>query len=479
MKNTTYSTFPVNNQSQPEPSGEQKHRNVFYTARLSLKRHASGGNVLIAVTVLALIIANIPGINQYYFNFWEQKIALQIGHFNLFSHSGHPMSMLDFINDALMAIFFFSIGLEIKREILVGELSSFKQALLPIIAAIGGMVMPVMIYLIFAHGTPYSGGAAIPMATDIAFSLGVLSMLGKRVPLSLKIFLTTLAVVDDIGGIIVIALFYSTHIEGMLLLVAFLLLGVLLLGSVLRIQNNWFYLGIGAVVWFLFLNSGIHPTIAGVLVAFCVPAKPVFAPNNYIKTIRANIRRFNAEDHKLLNRRSILSKDQMNWLKQIESASDKVISPLQELEDSLHSTVNYIILPLFAFANAGIFLLDTPASSIFEGISIAIIIALVIGKLFGIFIFSWLTVKLKLAPMPEGTNWKMMFSIAMLGGIGFTVSLFIANLSFGGNTPEITSMLSHAKLGIVIGSLLAGLIGWILLHRTLPADANNPEEQES
>ena len=295
MKNTTYSTFPVNNQSQPEPSGEQKHRNVFYTARLSLKRHASGGNVLIAVTVLALIIANIPGINQYYFNFWEQKIALQIGHFNLFSHSGHPMSMLDFINDALMAIFFFSIGLEIKREILVGELSSFKQALLPIIAAIGGMVMPVMIYLIFAHGTPYSGGAAIPMATDIAFSLGVLSMLGKRVPLSLKIFLTTLAVVDDIGGIIVIALFYSTHIEGMLLLVAFLLLGVLLLGSVLRIQNNWFYLGIGAVVWFLFLNSGIHPTIAGVLVAFCVPAKPVFAPNNYIKTIRANIRRFNAE----------------------------------------------------------------------------------------------------------------------------------------------------------------------------------------
>lgn len=399
MKNTTYSTFPVNNQSQPEPSGEQKHRNVFYTARLSLKRHASGGNVLIAVTVLALIIANIPGINQYYFNFWEQKIALQIGHFNLFSHSGHPMSMLDFINDALMAIFFFSIGLEIKREILVGELSSFKQALLPIIAAIGGMVMPVMIYLIFAHGTPYSGGAAIPMATDIAFSLGVLSMLGKRVPLSLKIFLTTLAVVDDIGGIIVIALFYSTHIEGMLLLVAFLLLGVLLLGSVLRIQNNWFYLGIGAVVWFLFLNSGIHPTIAGVLVAFCVPAKPVFAPNNYIKTIRANIRRFNAEDDKLLNRRSILSKDQMNWLKQIESASDKVISPLQELEDSLHSTVNYIILPLFAFANAGIFLLNTPASSIFEGISIAIIIALVIGKLFGIFIFSWLTVKLKLAPM--------------------------------------------------------------------------------
>lgn len=478
MENSTSSTASLQHPLQHAQEGEHKRHNVFYTARLSLKRHASGGNVLIAVTVLALIIANIPGLNQHYFSFWEQKIALQVGQFNLFSHSGHAMSMLDFINDALMAIFFFSIGLEIKREILVGELSSFKQALLPIIAAIGGMVFPVVIYFMFAHGTSYSGGAAIPMATDIAFSLGVLSMLGKRVPLSLKIFLTTLAVVDDIGGIIVIALFYSTHIEGMLLIVAFLLLGVLLLGSVMRIQNNWFYLGIGAVVWFLFLNSGIHPTIAGVLVAFCIPAKPVFAPKKYIKTIRAQMRKFNAEDDEQLNRRSILSKDQMNWLKQIESASDKVISPLQELEDSLHSTVNYIILPLFAFANAGIYLLDTPASSIFEGISIAIICALVLGKLLGIFVFSWLTVKFKLAPMPEGTNWKMMFAIAMLGGIGFTVSLFIANLSFGGGSPEQLELLSHAKLGIVIGSLLAGFLGWLLLHRTLPADAHNPEEQE-
>ena len=193
MENSTSSTASLHQQSH-DHEGEHERHSVFYTARLSLKRHASGGNVLIAVTVLALIIANIPGLNQHYFNFWEQKIALQVGHFNVFSHAGHAMSMLDFINDALMAIFFFSIGLEIKREILVGELSSFKQALLPIIAAIGGMVFPVVIYFMFAHGTPYSGGAAIPMATDIAFSLGVLSMLGKRVPLSLKIFLTTLAV---------------------------------------------------------------------------------------------------------------------------------------------------------------------------------------------------------------------------------------------------------------------------------------------
>lgn len=477
MKEATSSTAS-DTTLHPGASGTQRHQSAFYTARLSLKRHASGGNMLIAVTILALIIANIPEINQLYFDFWKQKIALQIGDFNVFSHSGHSMSMLDFINDALMAVFFFSIGLEIKREILVGELSSIRQALLPIIAAVGGMIFPVIIYFMFAHGTPYSGGAAIPMATDIAFSLGVLSMLGQRVPISLKIFLTTLAVVDDIGGIIVIALFYSTHIEGMLLLAAFLLLGVLLLGSVMRIQNNWFYLGIGGVVWFLFLNSGIHPTIAGVLVAFCIPSQPVFAPKKYIKTIRAGIRKFNAEDDESLNRRSILSKDQMNWLKEIESASDKVISPLQELEDSLHSTVNYIILPLFAFANAGIYLLDTAPASIFEGVSIAIMCALVFGKLLGIFTFSWLTVKLRLAPMPENTDWKMMFAISMLGGIGFTVSLFIANLSFGGGSPEQLEQLSHAKLGIVIGSVLAGFLGWLLLHRTLPAEAHTPEEQD-
>ena len=211
---------------------------IFFSARQALRRHASGGNILIAATILALIIANIPGINSHYFAFWDQEVRLQLGSFNIFSHSGHPMSLLSFINDALMAIFFFSIGLEIKREVLVGELSSFKQALLPIVAAIGGMVVPVLIYWLMSRGTAYSGGAAIPMATDIAFSLGVLAMLGKRVPVSLKIFLTTLAVVDDIGGIIVIAAFYSTHIEYMLLVYAAVLFGVLLLGSVLHIKSK-------------------------------------------------------------------------------------------------------------------------------------------------------------------------------------------------------------------------------------------------
>lgn len=445
------------------------YEHPFYAGRQAIRRHANGGNILIFATILALIVANIPAINSYYFEFWDQEVFLQIGDFNIFSHAGHPMTMLQFINDALMAIFFFTIGLEIKREILVGELSSFKQALLPIMGAIGGMIFPVVLYLALSAGTDYAGGAAIPMATDIAFSLGVLAMLGSRVPASLKIFLTTLAVVDDIGGIIVIAVFYSSHIEVMLLVYAMLLLIVLLLGSVMKIQSKIFYLTIGGIIWFLFLNSGVHPTIAGVLVAFCIPATPVFAPKKYIKSIRSAISHFNSEDDDKLTKRTILDKEQMNWLKEIESASDKVISPLQELEDSLHAIVNNFIVPLFAFANAGIFLLDLNPASVVEGISLAIIIGLVLGKFIGILGFSWLTVKLHLAPMPEGTNWKMMSSIAILGGIGFTVSLFIANLSFSSMGEHGADLLNHAKLGIVVGSVLAGVLGFLCLHHFLPA----------
>lgn len=454
--------------------------NIFYAARQALRRHASGGNILIAATVLAMVIANIPAINSYYFDFWTQPVRLQLGDFNVFSHSGEPMDLLAFINDGLMAIFFFSIGLEIKREVLVGELSSFRQALLPIVAAIGGMIVPVVIFSLLAKGTDYTGGAAIPMATDIAFSLGVLAMLGKRVPVSLKIFLTTLAVVDDIGGIIVIAAFYSTHIELSFLLIAAVLLLVLVIGgTIMKVQSTAFYFLLGAVVWFLFLNSGIHPTIAGVLVAFTVPAQPQYDPRKYINKIMKAMSNFkNESDDGALNKRTILSHDQMNWLKQVESASDKVISPLQELEDTLHPFVNYFIIPLFAFANAGIFLLDTDPLSAVEGISLAIICGLVIGKFVGILTFSWLTIKLKLAPMPAHSNWHMMASVSMLGGIGFTVSLFIATLSFGSGGAHMLDLLNHAKLGIVLGSLLSGIIGFIWLHFTLPKTAAPDAEED-
>lgn len=449
-----------------------KGYHIMFAAAQAIKRHATGGNLLILATVLAMIIANIPAINHYYLDFWNQEVRLQVGDFNIFSHSGEPMSVLEFINDALMAIFFFSVGLEIKRETLVGELSSIKQALLPIMGACGGMLFPVVIFFLLARGSDYVGGAAIPMATDIAFSVGVLAMLGSRCPISLKVFLTTLAVADDIGGIIVIATCYSTHIELMFLLYAAVLLGVLLLGSHFKIKSKLFYILIGMVVWFLFLNSGIHATIAGVLVAFCIPATPLYPPKKYIQVIRKVIGEFNPKDDDALAEEcTILDKERLNRLKEIESASDKVISPLQDLEDSLYPLVNYLIIPLFAFANAGIVLLGLDPASIFEGVSLAIIAGLVIGKFSGIFAFSWLTIKLGWAPMPYRSNWKMLASVAMLGGIGFTVSLFIANLSFGSMGAHGADLLNHAKLGIVVGSILSGIIGYLMLNKTLPREA--------
>lgn len=452
------------------------HR-VFYAARQAIAGHATGGNILILATILALIVANIPGVNTYYEEFWTQEVRLQIGTFNIFSHAGHPMSLLAFINDALMAIFFFSIGLEIKREVLVGELSSFRQALLPIVGACGGMIVPVVIFYSLAKGTDYAGGAAIPMATDIAFSLGVLAMLGSRVPIGLKVFLTTLAVVDDIGGIVVIATCYSTDLHLQLLAYAAVLLAVLYLGGFFQIQSKGFYILVGMAVWFLFLNSGIHPTIAGVLVGFCVPAKPVYAPVKYIQKIRTAIGHFKCEDDDKLNEKTILSAEQMNWLKEVESSSDKVISPLQELEDTLHPVVNYFIIPLFAFANAGIFLLGMDPMSIFEGVSLAIICGLFFGKFIGIFLFSWVCIRLKFAPMPNKANWNSFAAVCMLGGIGFTVSIFIATLSF----PDAAQLdlLNHAKLGIVVGSIISGIAGYIWLHFALPEASEIEADEEN
>ena len=424
---------------------------VFYTARKTIKNYANGGNVLICATILALIVVNLPWTRDIYNSLWTHEIALQVGSFNLFSHHGEPMSIMAFINDALMALFFFSVGLEIKREILVGELSSLRNALLPIVGAIGGMAIPVLFYWLMARGTDYASGAAIPMATDI--------------------------VVDDIGGIIVIAIFYSTSISWWLLAWSLIGLAALYVGGKVGILSKLYYLTIGALVWFCFLNAGIHPTIAGVLVAFCVPAKPVYAPNKYIKNIRRNISHFAHEDDERLNSRTILNKDQMNWLKEIESDSDKVISPLQDMEDSLHPLVNYIIIPLFAFANAGIYFGDMSVDQLFHGIAPAIIVGLVAGKFIGIFSASALCILLKWAPMPRGANWFSLASVAMLGGIGFTVSLFIANLSFSGPGAHLAELLNDSKLGILVGSLLAGILGWVALHFSLPKEPQ-PDEND-
>ena len=439
----------------------------IYALRKSLHNYANGGYVLIAVTVLAMIVANSP-LQNLYFSWWQQPVLLQIGNFNLFEHHGHPMTLMQVINDALMAIFFFSVGLEIKREVLVGELSSIKKALLPVIAAVGGIVLPITIYRLLSADDALLQGSAIPMATDIAFSLGILSMFGKRVPIGLKIFLATLAVADDIGGILVIAIFYTEELSAVWLLYSAIVLVLLLLGSRLHINSKLFYV-IGAVaVWYFFLHSGIHPTIAGVLAAFCVPAHPVMNTRHFIDEICDAVKDFPQAKPVKRGETYILSTEQLNALKSVESASDKVISPLQDLEDTLHPLVNYLIIPLFAFANAGISLSHIAFSSLFQGISLSIWVALVAGKFLGIFLFSYIPVALGWVRRSDIVTWPMIAGVSALGGIGFTVSLFIANLSFPVDDVTNLLLLNQAKLGILVGSLLSGVIGYFILSFSLP-----------
>ena len=425
--------------------------------------HINGGILLMVIVLLAMLVANSPW-SEAYLNFWDKRVYLQVGDFNLFNHHGHPMTLMTFINDVLMTIFFFSVGLEIKREILVGELSSFRQALLPIIAACGGMLLPVIIYYMITKGTQAENGLAIPMATDIAFSLGVLCLFGKRVPISLKIFLTAFAVVDDIGGILVIALFYTSHLDPTWLIYAGTALSVLCAGNRMGVHNHWFYIVVGFVLWYCFLQSGIHATIAGVVAAFTVPATPHLHTGKYINYIKQNIEEFPGNTCK---KDIILNKEQINALKCIESASDRVISPLQSLEDNLHALVNYVVIPLFAFANAGIVLRSEYGGQLEIGIlTWAVTIGLIIGKFAGIYLFTWLTIKSRLSTLVNGMTWSNLAGISLLGGIGFTVSLFIANLSFGNDA----EMLGQAKLGVLFGTAIAGILGYIVLYFTLPKE---------
>ena len=425
--------------------------------------HINGGILLMVIVLLAMLVANSPW-SEAYLNFWDKRVYLQVGDFNLFNHHGHPMTLMTFINDVLMTIFFFSVGLEIKREILVGELSSFRQALLPIIAACGGMLLPVIIYYMITKGTQAENGLAIPMATDIAFSLGVLCLFGKRVPISLKIFLTAFAVVDDIGGILVIALFYTSHLDPTWLIYAGTALSVLCAGNRMGVHNHWFYIVVGFVLWYCFLQSGIHATIAGVVAAFTVPATPHLHTGKYINYIKQNIEEFPGNTCK---KDIILNKEQINALKCIESASDRVISPLQSLEDNLHALVNYVVIPLFAFANAGIVLTSEYGGQLEIGMfTWAVTIGLVIGKFVGIYLFTWLTIKSRLSTLVNGMTWSNLAGISLLGGIGFTVSLFIANLSFGNDA----EMLGQAKLGVLFGTAIAGILGYIVLYFTLPKE---------
>lgn len=440
-----------------------------YTFLRLIRKYVNASLILIAVTVLALIVAN-SGWGDTYRAFWEKTVSFSIGNFNLFSHGQESLTLLEFINDFLMALFFFTVGLEIKREILVGELSTRKKALLPIIGACGGMALPVLVFFLTCPDHPdMQRGCAIPMATDIAFSLGVLSTFGRRVPIGLKVFLATLAIADDLGGILVIAIFYSTELHLQYLLYAAGLILVLCYGNYKGIKAKTFYLLVGVFVWYLFLNSGIHSTIAGVIVAFLIPARPRATTLHFVKHLRNKINRFPLHQA-ATNRRgtAILSNEQIMLLKNIEHTSDRTISPLQSLEDALQNPVNYIVIPIFAFANAGVNLEGISLDSLLNGVGLAVFLGLAVGKFAGVFTFSWLAVRLGFVQLPQGCNWKMFFSASMLTGIGFTVSMFIADLSYYHISTTGSTLLNDAKLGILCGSVVAGLLGWTLLSLTLP-----------
>ena len=444
-------------------------QSVNYSFLSKLKAHVSSSAVLIFFTVAALVCANIPVVKDWYFSLWQNPVSFSVGNFNFFSHNGHAMSLGAVINDFLMAIFFLSVGLEIKREIKVGELSSREKALLPIIGACGGMIVPVLVFYLFCPGDPaMQRGLAIPMATDIAFSLGVLASFKTRVPLGLKVFLAALAVADDLGGIIVIALFYTSHIDMTFILLSAACVAVMVIANICKCRSKACYVTVGLVLWYAMLNSGIHSTIAGVLVAFCIPATLKKGTGHYLERIRDHVNKFPVIDIDERNNTIVLTHEEIHTLKSIESAADKMISPLQDLEDNLHFLINYIVIPLFAFANAGICVAGMSVGGVFSGVGLAVMLGLVLGKFVGVFSFSWIAVRLGFVKLPANTTWKAFASVCVICGIGFTVSMFIADLSYAALGADGAALLDQAKLGVLVGSVASALIGCVLLNFTLP-----------
>ncbi|MCP2038693.1 Na+/H+ antiporter NhaA [Chryseobacterium sp. HSC-36S06] len=364
----------------------------------------SSGILLILCVAVSLLIAN-SSLGPAFQNLLDKKIGTEMFQLN------YPISI--WINDGLMAIFFLLVGLEIKREIVEGELSSLKNASLPIVAAVGGMVVPALIYFLFNTGTEYANGWAIPMATDIAFSLAIISLLGKGVPLSLKIFLTALAIVDDLGAIMVIAIFYTDQIQWNYMGLSALMVALLVALNFFNVKKHIFYLIPGVLLWYFMHHSGIHATIAGVLLAFTIPT----------------------------------------------NVSTTEISPLEKLEQQLHLPVSFLIMPLFALANTNITFKAGMVDGLFSSLGYGIVLGLFLGKLIGINLFSYIFIKLKISSLPDKSTWPQMLGTGLLAGIGFTMSIFIALLSFKGH-PEIQD---EAKFAILMASLISGISGYLIL----------------
>jgi NhaA family Na+:H+ antiporter len=419
---------------------------------------SSGGIILIIFTILALLWANSPW-QETYTTLWTNKLTIGYSDWQL------SKPLLLWINDGLMCVFFFLVGLEIKREVLAGELSSFKQASLPFISALGGMLLPALVFILVQGDRPGSEGWGIPMATDIAFSLGILSLLGKRVPLSLKIFLTAFAIVDDIGAVLVIAIFYSAEINLQALIIGLGLFSILIIFNIAKVQSSIPYLIVGIVIWYFFLKSGLHPTIAGIMSAFTIPITARVRSSSFADEIESNLTEFKEQPDDPEER--LLTYNQLSSAEAIQSTSKRVQPPLQKLEHSLHHLVAFFILPVFALANSGV-LLENFGQALTSPLTISIAAGLLIGKTAGVGLFSWLGLKLKVAQLPGDFKFQHLLAVGMLGGVGFTMALFIANLAF---TDPI--LLNQAKAGILLGSTIAGLGGYFWLKATL----KNPTER--
>ncbi len=424
-----------------------ENNGLFTALQKYIKIESFSGILLFVITIAALVWANSE-YSSTYFSLLHYHIGLHFGDFEI------SKSLTHWVNDGLMTIFFFLIGLEIKREVLIGELNTLKKASLPIFAAVGGMFVPYLVFKFLNSDPEAASGWGIPMATDIAFTLAILQILGKRIPNSLRIFLTAFAIIDDLGAIVIIALFYGESLNFIFLSIGLgLILGLFLLAK-FNLFNKYVTMLVGIVIWGLFLKSGIHPTISGVLIAFTIPIRQKI--NEDVFTIKLTEI---LENLKLANitKQPILSKEQVQILNRLSTYKEEFQSPLQGLEGKLHYWVAYLIMPIFAFVNSGIYVSDS-SSLVFSHIA-NIGIALFIGKVLGIFSLSYLAIKLKIANLPSNVNLKQIWGIASMAGVGFTMSIFVAQLAFLNN--EV--LLNSSKLGVLLGSAVSAIVGSFLL----------------
>lgn len=413
----------------------------------------AGGIVLLVCAAIAMAWANSPWAHSYH-ALWETPLTLAAG------QSGARLTLHQVINDGLMAVFFFLVGLEIKREVLVGELASLRQAALPVSAALGGMAVPALLFLTVNAGGAGSSGWGIPMATDIAFALGVLALLGDRVPSSLRVFLSALAIADDMGAVLVIALFYSGGVAWSALAAAAALLALSALANAAGVRAPWAYALIGLALWIAVLMSGVHATVAGVLLALTIPSRTRIDEGAFLGGARQALADFH--DARAPESTVLSSRAHQEALHRLEELTEQAQPPLARLEHGLHGLVTFGIMPLFALSNAGVPLAGAGAL-IGSPVAIGVLLGLALGKPIGITLAAWLAVRSGLAAPPEA-GWRLIHGVAWLGGIGFTMSLFIAGLAFG----DAEQLLTAAKLGTFMASVIAGVIGWVYLRRSAP-----------